>query len=109
MAKKKVRKKRLKKDSFILRTISNKGFMFFYLLIITLTTIGLHLFMQTTVREISYYINHTKKIEQKTKQHIIELRTDITQLSRADRIQKIAKKRLNMINSQPQTEVILIK
>ena len=93
----------------IIRIITNKWFLFSYLLIITLITIVLHLFMQTTVNEISSYINHTKKIEQRIKQHIIEVETDITQLSRADRIQRIAKKRLNMINSKPQIDVIVIK
>ncbi len=96
-------------NSLIMRIITNRWFMFLYLLIITLVTIVLHLYMQTTVNEISYYIDHTKKIEQRTKSHIIELKTEITKLSRADRIQQIAKKRLNMINSKPQTDVIIIK
>ncbi len=96
-------------NSLIMRIITNRWFMFLYLLIITLVTIVLHLYMQTTVNEISYYIDHTKKIEQRTKQHVIELKTEITKLSRADRIQQIAEKRLNMINSKPQTDVIIIK
>jgi hypothetical protein len=60
-----------------MKIITNRWFMFLYLLIITLVTIVLHLYMQTTVNEISYYIDHTKKIEQRTKQHVIEPQTDV--------------------------------
>ncbi|MEA1987048.1 MAG: cell division protein FtsL [Candidatus Marinimicrobia bacterium] len=105
----KKRRIRNSKNSLFIKAITNRWFLFIYLLIITLSTVVLHIYMQTMVDEISYYIDHTKKIERRTKQHITELRSEITQLSRADRIQRIATEKLNMVNSKPQVDVIVIK
>ncbi len=96
-------------NSFVIKTIKNKWFMFIYLLTITLISIALHLFLQDKINETKYYIEHAKNMERRTKQHITELNTKITQLSRADRIQNLAKTKLNMSNSKPQVDVIIIE
>lgn len=96
-------------NSFVIKVIKNKWFMFIYLLSVTLISIVLHLYLQNKINETKYYIDHAKKMERRTKQNITELNTEITQLSRADRIQQIAKTKLNMINSKPQVDVIIIE
>ena len=99
----KKRKRRLKKKREFFQTL-----LFFSTTILSITGLIFYLWVYTEVDETMLAIEVQNQVSIELDNSVNELKMDITQLSRGDRISQVARIKLNMIPAQPETLTIYI-
>jgi len=69
----------------------------------------LHLYMMNEIKETQYKVDAIRNNITRIQQSIIDIDSEIARLSRADRITKIARQQLGMVNTQPGIDVVVIE
>ena len=99
----KKRKRRSKKNREFFQTM-----LFFSTTILSITGLIFYLWVYTEVDETMLAIEIQNQVSIELDNSVNELKMDITQLSRGDRISQVARPKLNMIPAQPETLTIYI-
>ena len=99
----KKRKRRSKKKREFFQTL-----LFFSTTILSITGLIFYLWVYTEVDETMLAIEVQNQVSIELDNSVNELKMDITQLSRGDRISQVARTKLNMIPDQPETLTIYI-
>ena len=99
----KKRKRRSKKNREFFQTL-----LFFSTTILSITGLIFYLWVYTEVDETMLAIEIQNQVSIELDNSVNELKMDITQLSRGDRISQVARTKLNMIPAQPETLTIYI-
>jgi|TARA_B100000378_G_scaffold182421_1_gene147529 cell division protein FtsL len=99
----KKRKRRSKKNREFFQTL-----LFFSTTILSITGLIVYLWVYTEVDETMLAIEVQNQVSIELDNSVNELKMDITQLSRGDRISQVARTELNMIPAQPETLMIYI-
>ena len=99
----KKRKRRSKKKREFFQTL-----LFFSTTILSITGLIVYLWVYTEVDETMLAIEVQNQVSIELDNSVNELKMDITQLSRGDRISQVARTELNMIPAQPETLMIYI-
>ena len=99
----KKRKRRSKKNREFFQTL-----LFFSTTILSITGLIVYLWVYTEVDETMLAIEVQNQVSIELDNSENELKIDITQLSRGDRISQVARTELNMIPAQPETLMIYI-
>jgi cell division protein FtsL len=99
----KKRKRRSKKNREFFQTL-----LFFSTTILSITGLIVYLWVYKEVDETMLAIEVQNQVSIELDNSVNELKMDITQLSRGDRISQVARTELNMIPAQPETLMIYI-
>ena len=99
----KKRKRRSKKNREFFQTL-----LFFSTTILSIAGLIFYLWVYTEVDETMLAIEVQNQVSIELDNSVNELKMDITQLSRGDRISQVARTKLNMIPAQPETLTIYI-
>lgn len=94
------------------RSLKNKEFfesiIFFSSSILSIFGLIMYLWIYTEIDQNMLAINTQKKVKNELKNNLNELKMEISQLSRGDRISKYAKDELGMIPAIPETLIVEI-
>ena len=94
------------------RSLKNKEFfesiIFFSSSILSIFGLIMYLWIYTEIDQNMLAINTQKKVKNELENNLNELKMEISQLSRGDRISKYAKDELGMIPAIPETLIIEI-
>ena len=99
----KKRKRRSKKNREFFQTL-----LFFSTTILSIAGLIFYLWVYTEIDETMLAIEIQNQVAVELDNSVKELKMDIAQLSRGDRISYVARTKLNMIPSQPETLMIYI-
>jgi len=99
----KKRKRRSKKNREFFQTL-----LFFSTTILSITGLIVYLWVYTEVDETMLAIEVQTQVARELDNSVAELKMDIAQLSRGDRISLVARTKLNMIPAQPETLMIFV-
>ena len=69
----------------------------------------LHLYLMNEIKETQYKVDAIRNNITRIQQNIIDIDSEIARLSRADRITRIARQQLGMVNTQPGIDVVIIE
>ena len=99
----KKRKRRSKRNREFFQTL-----LFFSTTILSISGLIVYLWVYTEVDETMLAIEVQTHVSKELDNTVKELKMDITELSRGDRISYVARKELNMVPAEPETLVIFI-
>jgi len=96
-------------DSSASQLIGSWGFLLAMAVLILTIWPLLHLYMMNEIKETQYKVDAIRNNITRIQQSIIDIDSEIARLSRADRITKIARQQLGMVNTQPGIDVVVIE
>jgi cell division protein FtsL len=99
----KKRKRRTKKNREFFQTL-----LFFSTTILSIVGLIVYLWVYTEVDETMLAIEIQNEVARVLDNSVVELKMDIAQLSRGDRISQVARTELKMVPAQPETLMIVI-
>ena len=99
----KKRKRRSKKKREFFQTL-----LFFSTTILSISGLIVYLWVYTEIDETMLAIEVQNHVSKELDNTVKELKMDITELSRGDRISYVARKELSMVPAEPETLVIFI-
>lgn len=97
------KRRRSKRQREILQTVS-----FFLVTIVSIIGLIVYLWVYTEVDETLMNINVQKATVSELNNTIKKLQSDIARLSRVDRITRVAREELGMVNTQPESIAVYI-
>ena len=97
------RRRRSKKNTEFLQTL-----LFFFTTLLSISGLIIYLWVYTEIDETMLAIEIQNQVAKELDNTVKELKMEIAQLSRGDRISYVARTELNMIPSQPETLMIYI-
>ena len=97
------RKRRSKKNREFLQTL-----LFFSTTILSIAGLIVYLWVYTEVDETMLAIEVQNQVSKELENSVKELKMDIAQLSRGDRISYVARTELNMVPAEPETLMIYL-
>ena len=95
------RRRRLKKNREFLQTL-----LFFSTTILSIAGLILYLWVYTEIDETMLAIEVQNQVSKELDNSVKEIKMDIAQLSRGDRISFVARTELNMVPAEPETLMI---
>ena len=97
------RKRRTKKNREFFQTL-----LFFSATILSISGLIVYLWVYTEVDEAMLAIGIQNEVSRELDNSVSELKMDIAQLSRGDRISHVARTKLNMVPAQPETLIVVV-
>ena len=97
------RKRRSKKSSEFLQTL-----LFFLTTIVSISGLIIYLWVYTEIDETMLAIEVQNQVTKELDNSLKELKMEVINLSRSDRISSVARNELNMVPAEPETLMIFI-
>ena len=97
------RKRRSKKSSEFIQTL-----LFFMTTIISISGLIIYLWVYTEIDETMLAIEVQNQVTKELDNSLKELKMEVINLSRSDRISSVARNELNMVPAEPETLMIFI-
>ena len=97
------RKRRSKKSSEFLQTL-----LFFLTTIVSISGLIIYLWVYTEIDETMLAIEVQNQVTKELDNSLKELKMEVLNLSRSDRISSVARNELNMVPAEPETLMIFI-
>ena len=97
------RKRRSKKSTEFLQTL-----LFFITTILSISGLIVYLWVYTEIDETMLAIEVQNQVTKELDNSLKELKMEVSNLSRSDRISSVARKKLNMVPAEPETLMIFI-
>lgn len=97
------RKRRSKKSTEFLQTI-----LFFITTMLSISGLIVYLWVYTEIDETMLAIEVQNQVTKELDNSLKELKMEVSNLSRSDRISSVARKKLNMVPAEPETLMIFI-
>ena len=97
------RKRRSKKSTEFLQTL-----LFFITTMLSISGLIVYLWVYTEIDETMLAIEVQNQVTKKLDNSLKELKMEVSNLSRSDRISSVARKELNMVPAEPETLMIFI-
>ena len=97
------RKRRSKKSSEFLQTL-----LFFITTMLSISGLIIYLWVYTEIDETMLTIEVQNQVTKELDNSLKELKMEVLNLSRSDRISSVARKELNMVPAEPETLMIFI-
>jgi cell division protein FtsL len=97
------RKRRSKKSTEFLQTL-----LFFITTMLSISGLIVYLWVYTEIDETMLAIEVQNQVTKELDNSLKELKMEVSNLSRSDRISSVARKKLNMVPAEPETLMIFI-
>lgn len=97
------RRRRSKKRNEFLQTL-----LFFLTTILSISGLIIYLWVYTEINETLLAIEVQSQVSKELENSVKELKMDVSNLSRSDRISNVARVELKMVQAQPETLMIFI-
>jgi len=97
------RKRRSKKSTEFLQTL-----LFFITTMLSISGLIVYLWVYTEIDETMLAIEVQNQVNKELDNSLKELKMEVSNLSRSDRISSVARKELNMVPAEPETLMIFI-
>jgi cell division protein FtsL len=97
------RKRRSKKSTEFLQTL-----LFFITTMLSISGLIVYLWVYTEIDETMLAIEVQNQVSKELDNSLKELKMEVSNLSRSDRISSVARKKLNMVPAEPETLMIFI-
>ena len=97
------RKRRSKKSTEFLQTL-----LFFITTMLSISGLIVYLWVYTEIDETMLVIEVQNQVSKELDNSLKELKMEVSNLSRSDRISSVARKKLNMVPAEPETLMIFI-
>jgi cell division protein FtsL len=97
------RKRRSKKSTEFLQTL-----LFFITKMLSISGLIVYLWVYTEIDETMLAIEVQNQVTKELDNSLKELKMEVSNLSRSDRISSVARKKLNMVPAEPETLMIFI-
>ena len=97
------RKRRSKKSTEFLQTL-----LFFITTMLSISGLTVYLWVYTEIDETMLAIEVQNQVTKELDNSLKELKMEVSNLSRSDRISSVARKKLNMVPAEPETLMIFI-
>lgn len=97
------RKRRSKKSTEFLQTL-----LFFITTMLSISGLIVYLWVYTEIDETMLAIEVQNQVSKGLDNSLKELKMEVSNLSRSDRISSVARKKLNMVPAEPETLMIFI-
>ena len=97
------RKRRSKKSADFLQTL-----LFFITTMLSISGLIIYLWVYTEIDETMLTIEIQSQVTKELDNSLKELKMEVSNLSRSDRISSVARKKLNMVPAEPETLMIFI-
>ena len=97
------RRRRSKKRNEFLQTL-----LFFFTTILSISGLIIYLWVYTEIDETLLAIEIQSQVSKELENSVKELKMDVSNLSRSDRISNVARVELKMVQAQPETLMIFI-